>query len=517
MNQAPVQSPLAEAVEAALEPRENRTPMALLPYQQRWCADNTPVKVMEKSRRIGFSWSEAADSALLAASTSGMDVWYIGYTKDMAEEFIRDSADWARMYGLAAGEIEEGEEVFIEGDEKQSILTFTIRFASGWRITALSSTPRNLRGKQGRVIIDEAAFHSDLAELLKAALALLIWGGEVHVISTHDGAENAFNELCQDIRAGKVPYSLHRVTFDDAVADGLYERVCLRTGKTPTDEGKAKWVADIRAQYRGNAEEELDCIPKATGGAWLSRALIEARMVDTPVLRWKPPAADFALWPEHMRSAEMREWLDTHVQPLLVALDPTLNSGFGMDFGRSGDLSVLGAFQILSNLTRRFPFVIELANCPFDQQREVVYYVGDRLPRLLAGKLDARGNGQYLAEKAVQKWGPQRIEAVMLSQTWYRENTAQMKAAFEDGTIEIPRDADHLDDLRAFQLVRGIPMIPDARTKGSDGQQRHGDAGVMYLLAYAASRAEAPPAAGATVEAADDTYRPERSRRRVLM
>jgi len=45
----------------------------------------------------------------------------------------------------------------------------------------------NLRGKQGRVIIDEAAFHDNLEELLKAALALLMWGGEVRIISTHNG------------------------------------------------------------------------------------------------------------------------------------------------------------------------------------------------------------------------------------------------------------------------------------------------------------------------------------------
>lgn len=486
--------------------------MALLPYQQRWCADRAQVKVIEKSRRIGLSWGEAADTALLAASTSGMDAWYIGYTKDMAEEFIRDCADWARSYGLAAGEIEEGEEVFIDGDEQKSILTFTIRFASGWRITALSSSPRNLRGKQGRVIIDEAAFHTALGELLKAAMALLIWGGEVHVISTHDGAENPFNDLVQDIRAGKVPYSLHRVTFEDAVAEGLYERVCLRTGKTPTDEDKAAWVAGIRAQYRDNAGEELDCIPKNSGGAWLNRALIEARMFDAPVLRWRPPADDFVLWPDEMRTAEMRDWLDEHVRPLLAALDPDLASGFGEDFGRSGDLSVIAPFQIERNLTRRFPFLLELANCPFDQQREALFYIGDRLPRLRAGKLDARGNGQYLAEKAQQRWGATRIECVMLSQTWYRENTAPLKAAFEDGTIALPRNADVLDDLRAFQVVKGIPLIPEARAKGADGQQRHGDAGVAILLAYAASCAEGEPPAGETVEAETGTYRAERPR-----
>ena len=183
----------------------NRTPTALLPYQQQWCADLSPVKLCEKSRRIGLTWAEAADTALLSASANGMDAWYIGYNKDMALEFIRDCANWAKYYNLVADEIQETEEIFVAGNEKQSILAFVIRFASGWRITALSSRPSNLRGKQGRVIIDEAAFHDQLDELLKAAMALLMWGGQVHIISTHNAIDNPFNELIIDIRAGKKP------------------------------------------------------------------------------------------------------------------------------------------------------------------------------------------------------------------------------------------------------------------------------------------------------------------------
>lgn len=91
---------MSETVKAQAE---DRTPMALLPYQQAWCADQSPVKLCEKSRRIGLSWGEAADTALLAASGSGMDAWYIGYNKDMALEFIRDCANWAKFYNLAAG------------------------------------------------------------------------------------------------------------------------------------------------------------------------------------------------------------------------------------------------------------------------------------------------------------------------------------------------------------------------------------------------------------------------------
>lgn len=132
---------------------------------------------------------------------------------------------WARAYNLAADEMEEG--IWEDGDKE--IKTYIIRFPnSGFRIEALTSRPSNLRGRQGRVILDEAAFHEDLDELLKSAMALLIWGGCVRVISTHDGEDNPFNELIKEIRAGKRKGYVFRSTFKEAVDQGLYQRVCLK-------------------------------------------------------------------------------------------------------------------------------------------------------------------------------------------------------------------------------------------------------------------------------------------------
>lgn len=472
-----------------IDSRIERAPTVLLPYQQRWCADQSPVKVMEKSRRIGLSWGEAADSSLLAASQRGMDTWYIGYNKDMAQEFIRDCADWAKHYSLAAGEIEETEEVFVNGDEEKAILAFVIRFASGYRITALSSRPSNLRGKQGRVIIDEAAFHEQLAELLKAAMALLMWGGQVHVISTHDGVDNPFNELITDARSGKKPYSVHRITFDEALAEGLYRRICLRRGIDWTAEGEAVWAKSIRDSYGSDAEEELDCVPKNSGGAWLSRALIESRMsADTPVLRWECRSG-FELLSDDIRKAECNDWLKDKLLPLLEALPAEAISFNGEDFGRTGDLTVHVPLIQLQNLTRRVPFVLELRNVPFRQQEQVAFYLLDRLPRFTGGAFDSRGNGQFLGEYAMQRYGASRIHQVMLSEGWYRDHMPPVKAALEDGTLtNLPKDADILADLRAIQVVRGVPRIPDTRSTGEDKGKRHGDAAVAVALAYYASR-----------------------------
>ncbi len=227
----------------------------LLPYQRRWLADQSQVKVSEKSRRIGITWTEAADRALGAAvgGRAGIDGWYIGYNKDMALEFVEAAARWARRFNRAAEAIEE---IALE-DERADILAYRIRFASGHKIVALSSRPSNLRGKDGCAVIDEAAFHEDLPGLLKAALAFTMWGGLVRIISTHNGANNPFNELISEIRAGRRPYSLHRTTFDDALSDGLYRKICEQSETEWSEEKQREWRQQIVDYYGDNVGEEL--------------------------------------------------------------------------------------------------------------------------------------------------------------------------------------------------------------------------------------------------------------------
>jgi len=473
----------------------------LLPYQRDLVATvgTHAVTVYEKSRRIGATWGVGAQAVLTsgaARAEGGMDTLYIGYNLDMAREFIDVCAMWARSFGLAAGEV--GDFLFQDQAEKgvdRHIQAFRITFASGFEIVALASRPRSLRGRQGFVIIDEAAFHDALAELLKAALALLIWGGRILVVSTHDGAENPFAELVNDIRSGRRPYALLRTTFDEACEQGLYRRVCLKLGKPWTEAGEDEWRAGIRAFYGDGAAEELDVIPRAGSGRFLPLHLIEARASrDIPVLRWACDDA-FVHLPDHQRTAAALEWCEEALLPHLMELDPLWRSAFGLDFARVGDLSVLWPLQVRPDLTRATPFTVEMRNVPFDQQREVVFYVADRMPRLSAGALDRTGNGAYLAEKVVQRYGAHRIEGIHLSEGWYRDHMPKLKAAFEDAAFDIPADAAVVEDFRAIEMVRGVARIMDRRSaargedKDKSGGQRHGDAAIAAVLAiYAAGR-----------------------------
>lgn len=244
----------------------------LLPYQQKWIADSSPIKIWEKSRRIGASYCEALNSVLQAAPLAGRNTIYLSYNRDMTRGFINDCAFWARSLNIASGHVKE---TLIE-DEDKDILAFEIRFASGKTVKALSGKPNNIRGKQARVVIDEAAFCDNLPELLKAAVALLMWGGQVSILSTHDGEDNPFNELVQKVRTGEFKYSLHRTTLDDALADGLYKRICLVGGKQWTWEAEVEWRTQLYRDYGIAAAEELDCQPfSAQAGKVFNRSWFE--------------------------------------------------------------------------------------------------------------------------------------------------------------------------------------------------------------------------------------------------
>lgn len=483
-----------------------------LAYQSAWIAEDAEIAVCEKSRRIGLSWADAAERVIHAAEGKG-SVYYMSYNKDMTETYITDCADWARRFNRAASEIIE-ETVVVDEREVQR---FRIDFDSGKSIIALPSNPRVVRSK-GRpgdiLVIDEAAFCDDLDALLKAAVAVTQWGGRVRVISTHNGDENPFNELVASIRARKVPYALHRATLDDAIADGLARRICTVKGEAWHSGYPAAWRAAQYAKYRDQeeADEELGCVARHGGGVWLSRVLIESRMIDAPIVRFYG-SREFNALPEPARRAEMSDWLDEHVAPLLAKLDSARRHVIGGDFARSGDMSSYAPLEIGETLRRRCPFLLEMHNTPHQQQVQAVRTVCDRLPRFSGGAFDARGNGSFLAEAMVDAYGA-RIDPVMTTEAWYREHAPPFKTAFEDDMIAVPRHEDVLDDLRAFRLVRGVPRLPDAKTDKKG--ERHGDAGMALMLAWRASESDMPPPAGVTVpdDHHRDTYAPRAMRRR---
>jgi len=390
----------------------------LLGYQSKTLAElysGTALLVIEKSRRIGLTWGLAAYAVMRAAaqgSAGGMDAWYMGYDQEMAREFIETCAMWAQVLGMAAEAVDE--EV-IEGEDK--VQAFRIRFASGNKIVALPSVARALRGKQGLVIIDEAAFHKDLLEVLKAALALLMWGGQVVVVSTHDGALNPFNLLLDDIRAGRRKGSTLTITLNDALHDKLWERIAMAASiKGRTVAAKEEWLADLRASYGDDAAEELDCVPKEGSGSFLN--------------------------PQDLSACEHPE-----------AGKPELYSGglyyLGRDVARRRHLAVFHGYEEVGDvlwLRDRLLF----HNTKFAVQDDAAAQL-IRTRRMSAYWIDQGGMGEKVVEDEQAKYGSTRTVGVIFTGPSRLDLAMALNERVEAAKIRIPPEPTLRADLRAIK------------------------------------------------------------------
>jgi phage FluMu gp28-like protein len=145
------------------------------------------IAVCEKGRRTGITFAQALSDTITAAFCQGRrrrQRVVHGRHQEKGLEFIGYVAKFAPI--IAQGQASRIEQHIFQDQQpdgtSRQIQAFRVRFASGFRITALSSRPENIHGLQGVVDLDEAALHKDVAKVLESATALLIWGGRIRVV-----------------------------------------------------------------------------------------------------------------------------------------------------------------------------------------------------------------------------------------------------------------------------------------------------------------------------------------------
>ena len=478
----------------------------LLPYQKAWIENESPLKIWEKSRRIGASWTEALNAVLQTQGSKGQNTYYLSYNKDMTRQFIADCKFWAEMINLAAEEFEEE----IIDEPGRAFTVYRIKFLNGKEIAGLPSVAHAIRSKQGRIVLDEAAFTPDFNEIKKSALALLIWSGSFSIISTHNGDDSAFCIFLKDIRSGKEEgWSAHRTTFNDAVNQGLYKRICLMNKKEWTVESEAGWVEQIRNIYKSNSEEELDVIPSRSGSKYFPYGMLAACTVSAdklPIVRLN--CNDNFMWREpRKRWEEIETWFEIETAPLLRAIKGACY--LGQDFARSGNLSVLWIAEERNRQELDSRLIIELNNVPYDQQWQILYLIS-KTCNLGGAAIDSRGNGQALAEAAAQRL-PCGAEMVMITRAWYAAVFPKLKSRLEGREFILPDDSFVLSDFGIIILKDGQPVVPkeERRDREDKGAKRHGDGAVaaaMCLYAWEEGSSSAPPVIVSTGSRTDTMF-----------
>jgi phage terminase large subunit-like protein len=227
------------------------------PYQTMLVNDESAVTVVEKGRQIGASFTYAFRAAFRATANI-RDSIVTSYNKAAVKQFIKDASTWARILNNIFELITYQEIV-----NERELNIFEIRFLNGRTITGLAGDAVNLRSYSGRdMYLDEAAYRNDsLEDLLAAGLAAIIHGGTIRVLSTHAGVDSDFNGLIEKVKAKELPYNHIKVSFRDAIEQGLFKRICAKKKEEWTQEKEDIWIAEIYKLYGNRASEELDGIP----------------------------------------------------------------------------------------------------------------------------------------------------------------------------------------------------------------------------------------------------------------
>jgi phage FluMu gp28-like protein len=444
----------------------------LLPFQLRWCEDESPAKLGEKSRQIGWTWTEAYDCVsrrFRRTQPRKLNYWFSSTDESAGVEFIEYSAFFARkLFARIADRFTE--EVEAPELRKGFITAHCIRVSEDVKITAMSSNPRRFRGKRGDVRVDEAAFHDDPEGMHDAASPVTQWGGTYATWSTHFGEGSLFNRFivtakkiyaamghdpsnppdvsfdaleAAALKLGVSPvFSLHRVTLLDAIAQGLVERINEVTGSNLSRE---KFLERIRLKARSvdAFNQEYLCIASADATAWLPYTLIEScEHDDVP----QPVALD----PENRSIPAAKGYTGG---PVYV----------GVDVGRTKDLTYVPFCEKVGDVL--WPrLILSMSRMPIPDQVDLIALAAKQFKTIVRACVDYTGLGigvgDGLARPAV--FGP-RCENIPQNNSTQEIEAIGLLACMQDKKLRLPagnqRLRDSLHSVRKEFTATGKPRF----------------------------------------------------------
>lgn len=391
-----------------------------LPYQVRWLADRSRLKIWEKSRRVGATYVQSYEDVRdAAANQGGMDVWFSSADESAAREYIRYCEQWARVLDCGARDLGE---IAIDGED--DILAFSIEFANGKRINALSSSPKAFRSKGGKMVLDEFAWHKWPELMWAAAVPLLTWGYPARVLSTHNGKGQRYYRMVEEAQRGGSKWALHRCTIEDAVREGLADKVL---GKALGEAERGLWLQELRETVGDEAVwlQEYMCEPVDEATAWLPWDLIMSCEDDAAIARYTGG-------------------------PCFV----------GVDLARRRDLSVIWVLELVGDVLWSREVVALRGESFAAQEAELDRVMGRyKVSRLV---IDQTGLGEQFAERARQRHGSLRTEGLLFTGPQKLELANGVRRRFEDRQVRIPRDKpvrDSLHSLRKTVTAAGNPRF----------------------------------------------------------
>lgn len=440
----------------------NNVNQFLLPYQIAWLDDTSPIKIIEKSRRIGMTYVQALEDVMDTVTNKVPAVWFSSADESAAREYILYCHYWAKLLDVIAQDM--GEIVL----DKRGVKAHTIEFANGNRINALSSNPKGFRSKGGKVVLDEFAFHEDQDAMWAAAKPVITWGFPLRILSTHNGKQCRYYKFVEEAKKGRLKnWSLHTVDIYTAVKQGLADKI-LR--KQLTDAEREEWIELQRQDCFDETtwQQEYCCIAIDEASAFLPYDLIYSCESDRTILE------------------------------SLSGVSGELYLGF--DIARKKDLSVIWVDEMLGTVLYARK-ITELEKMPFAKQKEILFEILNH-PKMMRACIDSTGLGMNLAEDAQTEYGEHMVEMVSFTSPVKSQLAGDLKIQLEDRAKIIPNTFAVRED---FHSIRKFTTAAGNTRFDSVANEAGGHADRFWAAALATHAAKGMSPGGAEPPESEST------------
>ncbi len=410
----------------------------LYSYQKAWVTDENRFKLMVKGRQIGLSFGTSFRHVRRRLSKRGTTVWVSG-----SQRQSREAIEYVKLHLRAMDQVFDYEEIEFPGvDEKIEAVRLKHNDA---RIVGLPANPDTMRGYSGDVVLDEYGFHRDPYKIWRAAMAIASRGFQVEVISTPNGQQGKYWDVC---RGAGVP------------ADGMVEQ--------------HRWINGVWSVHHYDIYE----------------AVRQGCPIDIEAM--KEAAGDDDTWMQEYCCIFLADAENYIPMELIVAAESELATldlppnfkrkghlYLGADIGRKKDRTVIWLAEKLGDVfvTRA---VVTLVRTPFRAQQEMIASMMSGVARAC---IDATGIGAQIGEDLQAKFGS-KVEAVEFNLQNKESMATNMKDVFEQRRLRIPsappiRRA--LNALKRFSSPTGRFRFDAERT-----EQGHADEAWACALMLAA-------------------------------
>jgi phage FluMu gp28-like protein len=252
----------------------------LRPYQQWWVDDPSRFKIAVKSARIGFSFGTALEVVLDCLANPKTTWTILSASKPQSVEFIETCNGLLQAMGGTAQLYQD--EDFYDVFGKIEAIQARITLSNGARIIALPANPRTARGYPGNAVLDEFAHHEDSYAIWAAITRQVSLGHKVRVLSTPNGEQGKFYDLCKELGLtdGEAPahnfqmykgWSCFWINADMAIEQGC-----------PIN------MTEMRELIKDDdiVNQEFYCVFIPSAGAWLPLELIHRCEDPASTLDW---------------------------------------------------------------------------------------------------------------------------------------------------------------------------------------------------------------------------------------